>query len=427
MKNLNSICSIESDKNFSSSCVGVFLKNNDVNIVFPRGYNIGTSNHEIKLDIILLLKVFDKYIQRKKDKAFSNEFSAFHTGKGKNFPFSIAIWLLNNFSQNGLYKNFTINYKLKKNGHINWNRTLKTVIPYVSNDELVYLNFITKEKNDDISNTIILIQKFIIRKCIDMLGWLFPNLHIDSNITLPYSKTICINLLKKELRSTSLDKYKQLFLKMIEFLENSSLESSSYDKFKDYKTNKFHYIWEDMINVVLGNDDPKKYYPNATWVIDGFEHAASSLRPDTILNKSKAIFVLDAKYYKYGITNKISDLPQSSDINKQFLYSEHIFNITNKKTFDAFILPYLGDSNKIFKFVGNAIIHTNKFKNKKVVCILADIKTIMKNYIYTNNLDEVRTQMIKIIIEQNIKIKLYKKGHTPIYKKNNTKRTATIN
>lgn len=36
------------------------------------------------------------------------------------------------------------------------------------------------------------------------------------------------------------------------------------------------------------------------------------------------VYVLDAKYYKYGATGKLSDLPESTSINKQITYGEFI-------------------------------------------------------------------------------------------------------
>ncbi|MCG4734308.1 hypothetical protein L0M92_11875, partial [Casaltella massiliensis] len=68
---------------------------------------------------------------------------------------------------------------------------------------------------------------------------------------------------------------------------------------------------------------------------------------------------------------------------------------------DAFILPYKSNKGKTFKFVGNAKMDSGIYGEKKVVCILADIKDIMHKYVYGNELDEARKYVIEIIDKQN--------------------------
>lgn len=395
MYNLQDFCSLESDNNFSAEYIGVSQDQNAINIIFPRGFNLSNNPSQIKSDIILLLKTFDKYILRKKSNAFINENTSLYNGIGDFFPLATALWLLNDYAQNGLYQNTTTNYVSNKNGIINWNKTLKQKTPYIFDNNLFYLDFITQKNNIDSSNIIMLIQKFIIKNCLNSLGWLFPSLSIDANSSLPYSNNVCINLLKKELKIATLDRTKQLLLKMIEFLNNASTSPTT-DTLKDYKTKNFEYIWEDMLNYIFGTESPNKYYPQAIWTINSKDYLASNLRPDTILNTSQCIYVIDAKYYKFGITKDPKDLPQSADINKQLLYSEHISNISNKKTLDAFLLPYNDVKGEVFKVLGSAKIPT-KSRQAKVLGILVDIKTIMQSYIYDTNKTLLKTKLIELI------------------------------
>lgn len=395
MYNLQNFCSLESDNNFSSDYIGISYNKNNINIVFPRGYKLSETSSELKSDIILLIKVFNKYISRKKDKAFLNEANSLFNGKGDFFPLETMLWLLNDYIKNGLYQNNIIHYKTDKNGNINWNKTLKQKTPYICNNNLFYLDFVTHKNNIDSSNIITTIQKYVISRCLNTLGWLFPSISINDNLSLPYSNNTCINLLKKELTNSTLDRTKQLLIKMIEFFNNSNTDLTT-NILKDYKTNNFNYIWEDMINCVLGNESPNKYYPQAFWTINSKKYAASNLRPDAILNTDSRIYIIDAKYYKYGITKNVQDLPQSSDINKQFLYSEHIGNMTNKKTLDIFLLPYLGDENNMFKFIGFANIPTTT-ANSKVLGILMDTKTLMKSYVNSFENDKLKNKLIQLV------------------------------
>src|SRR5699024_985833 len=108
---------------------------------------------------------------------------------------------------------------------------------------------------------------------------------------LPFSKNICINILKKELTISNLDSKKQLLNNMIKFL---MCKGDDIDNFKiaEYKTEYFMNIWEDMLNVIFGNENADDYYPNAKWNIIGKGSInASSLRPDIILREKNKVYV----------------------------------------------------------------------------------------------------------------------------------------
>lgn len=402
MYNLVDLCCVELENEVYSEYVGITFDKGSLRIIFPRGYDISLDDKNIKEDILLLIKVFDKYVKSKKSKSCTKDEKDLTSGRGNNFSMSNAIWILNDYKVNGLYKEYVHKHKIDKKGNINWSKTIKSITPYINEDDLLYLDFVVKEKNNDINNIILLIQKYIVEKSINIIGWLYPNIKIDGNNKLPYSHSICISLLKKELILTNTDRVKSLLIHMIDFLENDG-DEKNISIFKEYKTKYFMNIWEDMLNDVLGTDDPSKYYPRAIWEINGKETYASNLRPDIILDTKEKTYVIDAKYYKYGITNLTSHLPQSSDINKQMLYSEYIKNISGKNTYDAFILPYKADETNLFKFIGNAKMDAEIYGKKKVVCILADIKSIMQRYIYKKDLDTAKKDVIRIIDEQNKK------------------------
>ena len=57
---------------------------------------------------------------------------------------------------------------------------------------------------------------------------------------------------------------------------------------------------------------------------------ASSLRPDTILKRDGATYILDAKMYQYGVTKDVRDLPETQSIQKQITYGDHVFNTLDK-------------------------------------------------------------------------------------------------
>ena len=109
------------------------------------------------------------------------------------------------------------------------------------------------------------------------------------------------------------------------------------------------------------------------------------------------MYVLDAKYYKYGSTKQPGDLPESTSINKQITYGEYIAN--NSKFIDklgngfavynAFLIPFdkvQWKTSNNFLFVGET---TSDWKDndrsyERIKAILIDAKWLMKAGLHYN-------------------------------------------
>ena len=50
----------------------------------------------------------------------------------------------------------------------------------------------------------------------------------------------------------------------------------------------------------------------------------AELEPDTTMLHDNKIYVIDAKFYKFGVSGNPGDSPESSSINKQITYGEYI-------------------------------------------------------------------------------------------------------
>lgn len=143
------------------------------------------------------------------------------------------------------------------------------------------------------------------------------------------------------------------------------------------------------------------------------------MRPDTIMwnAETESLFVLDAKYYKYGVTGSAYDLPTSDSICKQIAYAEYAERLLvsgaskfdGKKIYNAFVLPYCAgelpeslpadeDScGRIFKmrFVGTSYGDWKKFAVSstdesyrpyhRIAGILLDVKTLVRNVENSSN------------------------------------------
>ena len=125
------------------------------------------------------------------------------------------------------------------------------------------------------------------------------------------------------------------------------------------------------------------------------------MRPDAIYkdNINNKLYILDAKYYKFGITKKRSDLPHTDSIQKQITYGDHIKtnsekynNIDPNSIYNAFILPYdkYDIENENYKLKENIEYcgfaesdwkeHNLQNNYEKIALILVDFKYLLDCY-----------------------------------------------
>ena len=112
-------------------------------------------------------------------------------------------------------------------------------------------------------------------------------------------------------------------------------------------------------------------------------------RKEVLNELDDMIFIIDAKYYKYGVTNNPMHLPGSSSVQKQITYAEYVennFDIDKDSIYNAFLLPFAkGASDDNFKFVSVATADWKEYSNNTpnynyVLGILIDTKYLIENY-----------------------------------------------
>lgn len=126
-----------------------------------------------------------------------------------------------------------------------------------------------------------------------------------------------------------------------------SLGKDGHPKDLFYGTENFEYVWQDLIDRAFGISDKQKYFPKCIWRFpQGHREKSQDIIPDTVMEFQGKIFILDAKYYRYGATQNTYHLPDSQSIVKQFAYAEFVenhFHIDDRNIFNVFLSPY--DSN----------------------------------------------------------------------------------
>ncbi len=374
---LKSLCTYFTDptdfsatQNFSDKFTGLKSTDGKLKIYFPVGYrkpDDHADEKEIRSNILNLIYILRTYGEKGENLLQGEPFSK---NPQKVFPIHAYIFIIRDFLSNGYFSIKEQHYQKNAGGKINWGRTIKNVKPQFSDGNVFYLDFVTQKNLFSQSEMICKIHKALVYECFLKLGFLFTPFMPEKS-DLKMNKTLFISVIKKVMSETFNENTLFLLKNMIDVLE--WLDDFNDKKDFVYGTENFHVIWERMIDSLFGESDKEKFYPKVYWRLYGKEKSEStftfnddekrnSLRPDTIMilnrgKESQKIFVLDAKYYRYGASGNKYHLPDSSSIVKQLAYAKYIEenakpckeesrlpedvreNIKENTIFNAFIMP----------------------------------------------------------------------------------------
>lgn len=416
-KSLRERCEISTNTD-EDSFVGVKIKENDIKITFPMGYNlVDYDDKSVRRDILSLLSTIKKFNKKKNSK------DNFSTNNESLLEFPVASYqhLILDYFSNGYYSEKEVDYISSPKGKINWKRTIQTKKPYISDTNAIYLDFIIKKNVINTNTMLTRIHEYCVYESFLKLGWLYTEF-LPLKPTIKFNKKAFNTVLNEAISQTFNDNKKQLFIAMINVV-NSINEGDAMTKECSYGTRSFEYIWERMIDFVFGEANKEIYFPRAEWHLVGKDDAirSSALRPDTIIRINDKVYIVDAKYYKYCIEEKIKNLPHTDSIQKQITYGEYL--TTNKfkdhyneifdaeitfdddKIYNAFVMPFDKQKNDDdnYKFIGTATADwkdSNK-QYEKVAGILLDTKYLMDNC-YRQNGKEliILTQKIERSIDE---------------------------
>lgn len=389
--------------------VGIKADANQAMVYFPMGYRLPDSEEDIRDDILKLISVLAEFTDSK-DKVLAMQ--KFEAPQSVNFPINAYMNIIRYYLEQRSY--YTEKDPIRKTGDrgkIDFAASLRRNVSFFQEDGTPFFDkYTVKGSTPNEKNLITMIHKYCVHESFVQMGWLFmpdipPDPHIERNIPL------FLSVLKKKLAVTHLEKDILLFEAMISMLEY--LDEQSDDKQFYFGTDRFEYVWEKLIDAVFGIKEKEEYFPRTTWHLKyGDTHRNYALEPDTIMLCNGKIYVLDAKYYRHGVTGVPSHLPESTSINKQITYGEYIYNHKKFKkqygddvpVFNAFLMPYNKKDNpfgidEYFAHIGEADSDWKYgYHNyERVQGIVVDIRFLMNNYFGSRNSKIIK--MAKLIEE----------------------------
>lgn len=395
--------------------IGIKIANNKIEFHYPETYQLSQDDDELRRDILSILRTISLA------KTFTSNLSSYNSKFNSNdvFPMGAYLWIISDYLTHGRYENREKVYQHGARGKIDWKRTLRTK-PAISKGNIIYTDIIS-EKKSQVDNLLTEIYFFCAQRSIEALGWLY-GIEFDSNgidYDKRYNKKLYLATLNTELSHTFDDTKKtrlQHMKNIITGLDDEVIQTKEIV----YGVDSYDYVYERMVDSMFSNiNNIKEFYPTAEWdlVLEEHPKESSKLRPDTVLEQIKSdgkknLYILDAKYYRYGTTFLTKHIPETTSIQKQITYGEYVKMMKSGKyenIFSAFIMPYSKNKNihndvfnKDIEFVGIARakwIDSAVETSRNIAGILVDTKFLVNNWV-RKDMDNINT--IISVIEQNV-------------------------
>lgn len=294
--------------------VGVVLNRNSINIFLPKNTKIDSTTND---DIRLLVKVLMNY----QDRQIANEDGPLVKS---NDLFTTIKWLVNDYTNNGLLMHSEKRTRLQANGRINWNKTIKKVIPTYINDEPILTEFY-KTKSFIEPNDLTMIHSAILQDIAENYGFLIDFKYFDKykGVDLFQNDILSkiIATLTKKLRYINQTRSCNLIRQIIAYLTGKGMHEDL-----SLTTTEFHVIFEHaMKKVVHHNESLEKFVPKAKWEIkidNRLFTPTNSQIPDALVLNSNKLDIYDAKYYNFNLKNLSNTYPPLDwySVGKQFFY-----------------------------------------------------------------------------------------------------------
>ncbi|CYV75825.1 LlaJI family restriction endonuclease [Streptococcus suis] len=365
-------------------------------VYFPLGYKISQDDELVRNEIIQLLSVLQDYNDEQSQVA---SISPEQLLKTVRFPAQAYIRVISDYINNGYYKMSENEFRLGTSGPISWNRTRNQIEPIVTKNGFVFPHYVVRQHNETDKQLITEISKYCVFESYVKIGWLYGMPHVHKP-QMTKELSVYKSYLNGMKERATKDRDKQLFSAMLDILNFTNQQDEPEEFY--FGTNKFEYIWERLIEATFGNENKEYYFPRTKWLLHiGSKKTNNAIEPDTVMKQNNDIYVLDAKYYKYGVTLNPNHLPESTSINKQISYGEYIrtnakFEDERKQgmsIYNAFLMPYdskskpFNDIDSKYFSIGEAVA---EWKNstepyERVQGILVDVKHLISNVVRPNN------------------------------------------
>ena len=398
---LREICHVNSNE-AGDRFVGIRVDSDEARVYFPIGYSLPDTESAIRADIKHLIRVLTEFTTKEERLIAQSS----HLDKQTvYFPINAYLGVIEYFLANGgrYYIETEKNFITASNGKQNWSRTIKRHKPLLQEQEsgdysLIFTKYEVRVSSPNSNKLITQINRYCVYEALKKIGWLYIDYEPEKPGPHPDIRT-SVAILQSKLVNTNDDRKRALFQNMKNMLEY--LDEKTTSKQYYFGTDTFEHVWERLVDRAFGIKDKAKFFPRSKWILKyGKDLETRPLMPDTIMILNNKYYILDAKYYRYGITGNPNHLPECSSILKQIAYgekvkSELVKNGIKSDVFNAFIMPFnksrhtFGKSDENIIKVGEATgdwlfvseeNHLEYHNYQRIQGIVIDIRFLFYNY-----------------------------------------------
>ncbi len=342
---------------------------------------------------------------------------------------SLICYILDDYIENGIYKNEIDCLEINGNGDINWPMTLDSTQPLVMQEQWVYVDLVTNKNEINSKQFVTLLHTKIIEDCKELIENTGLNIILDYDIKVSGDRLESLHdrekiqlEVEKELQIQFNDRKRRVLKAIQLYLEQKSCLDGI--RAITYGTNNFKWIWEVICSKVFDNEFISKkgiskyelfgIRPPSWCIHNSFLHLEEKneievkrnrLTPDILKvyerESKKYLLILDAKYYTLRIKGeKIEGNPGIEDITKQYLYHTSLKKYIEENNIEiiinAFLLPNDIATGKIGKVT---LDFMQQYSDVDIDLIVLDMKEVINLYCYNKTYDFSR--FIDMISETN--------------------------
>ena len=360
------------DLGYSFDFVGLVYCGGFLFAVLPKylGSSMNNSSISVQGHLRLVLEVIEKYYKKL---SFETARYQLEGDKERSFFGQLNLWkmIIDDYIECGPYDNDETRFVINGNGEIDWGRTFDRIDPWVTDDRIVFIDTVNREKKAEVNNPVRIIQEAVINEIVERLANCglreildFPEINLPPVCGTPLKDSMkCVFLLEKERRSVFSTRKRRLLTALIDYLDEAVPQSSE-KELLCFGTSEFNMVWESVCRDVFAGEETGKYIEKIDRVkwrylaeilsedkleyygiggktdetghpeddVDSSSHSRTLGRekgrpkPDVVSLKDDRLYILDAKYYCPQFDEDgISGQPGLGDITKQYLYQAALF------------------------------------------------------------------------------------------------------
>lgn len=336
--------------------VGLISFGDLILFILPK-YIKNKSNNEYNLKHSkLIIKVFDKYVEVKKNLINDELETLDYIDEKLNYnKITILKFFIEDYIKYGLYTSRKDEYEKNGTDTINWGKTIQYNNVIISNGRPIYIDMFTNKKSIDEDCTIRIIHKYILTKAIKFftkLDLFDFSVNFSDYTDLPNDDNEYIsNLLSNRLNTEFVDRNIRLIKSMKAYIDKEKFNYNN-NEINIYGTREFEYVWEEINSHIFDN-----HYKDSITEIEkpilfkyGFtkeNKPKGNLTPDVVSLDvmNDILYIIDSKYYDFYF-NSVGEIegqyPSTYDIVKQLAYEDKLKKRKlARKIINAFAIPSL--------------------------------------------------------------------------------------